>query len=493
MPALYEGLLRIADWCLSRRRVLFPVALVATTLVPLVVGQVVLQDFPNSSDEYCYLYQAATLAEGRLWNAPHPLHEFFRFNYVAFEDGKVYGTFPPGWPLFLAGVMKLGLPLPVVNPLVGTLSLALTFVVARRMFDERRALLAAATIFVSGFFLFNAASYFAHPFCGALVLSSIYFAERYGRERRPWLLVLVGAGIGWAVLTRYYTGVVCAIPIAIALVRCSPGGSLRTLAWVALGGLPFAAGLMAYNTLLVGNPFALSLDPRQTSPWFAQGFLARGVEILVSQTGRLAGWSPTLLVFVYVWLLRERAPDAWQRAVKWMPVVLALGMLPYAARGGNQYGPRYYYEAFAPLTIFTVGWIFRAETYAALTRAERRAFAAFAVGVLVSVPALLYHAWVEHRVILERGEPYRLVAEARLTNAMIFLEGRIGATRSMDVRDLTRNGLDYSRPVWYVLDLGAENARLRRSAPAKAAYRYEYDRLTARGRLAGLAPLSGDP
>ncbi len=39
----------------------------------------VLQGFPNSADEYAYIFQAETFLQKRLWNEPHPAKEFFSF------------------------------------------------------------------------------------------------------------------------------------------------------------------------------------------------------------------------------------------------------------------------------------------------------------------------------------------------------------------------------------------------------------------------------
>src|SRR5262249_17464423 len=48
----------------------------------------VLRAFPNSADEYGYIYGAETLLAGRLWN-PLPLHhEFFSFLHIFEKDGK---------------------------------------------------------------------------------------------------------------------------------------------------------------------------------------------------------------------------------------------------------------------------------------------------------------------------------------------------------------------------------------------------------------------
>src|SRR5687767_356752 len=52
-------------------------------LVSLMVAYYTLGLFPNSSDEYVYLYQARMLSEGKLWESTHDLPDFFFFNNIA--------------------------------------------------------------------------------------------------------------------------------------------------------------------------------------------------------------------------------------------------------------------------------------------------------------------------------------------------------------------------------------------------------------------------
>src|SRR5687768_12658753 len=94
---LYEACLTFADTCDHRRTVVILVGAPGYTLIVIAVGMLVLQRFPNSGDEYVYLYQAATLQEGRVANPAPALSEFFEFNYIAQVNGRAFGTFPPGW------------------------------------------------------------------------------------------------------------------------------------------------------------------------------------------------------------------------------------------------------------------------------------------------------------------------------------------------------------------------------------------------------------
>src|ERR1700754_5073416 len=110
LDRFYGRCLGVADWCVSHPRVMLLVVAPAVTLLVVAIGQLVLQRFPNSGDEYAYVYQATTFARGRLWNSVPPAPEFFTLNYIIQGDGREYSSFPVGWPLFLALAMRLQLP-----------------------------------------------------------------------------------------------------------------------------------------------------------------------------------------------------------------------------------------------------------------------------------------------------------------------------------------------------------------------------------------------
>jgi hypothetical protein len=68
----------------------------------------VLRAFPNSGDEYEFLFEAETFLARRLWNPLPPFHELFTVS--ALVDGKWMALYPPGWPLLLAGAKFFHLP-----------------------------------------------------------------------------------------------------------------------------------------------------------------------------------------------------------------------------------------------------------------------------------------------------------------------------------------------------------------------------------------------
>ncbi len=472
---LYALCLRAADWALAHRSAVLLIGTPLVILTLVAINQFVLLDFPNSGDEYAYLYQAATLAEGRLWNpAPVPAASF-RFNYIVHADGRAYSSFPIGWPLLLALAIRAGIPTWIVSPILGAVTLWLVVVLGSRLYTAWVGVLAAALTAASPFFLFNAASYFSHTFCGALLLGAACLAAR--RDRSPaWVPLGIGFLIGWAVLTRYLTGTVGAIPILLLLLR-DRTALLRTMALVVLGGLPWVLVLLWYNDAITGSPWTLTTLPTTVSLWFRSGFALRGADILSTHLLRHALWTPPLLIAAYVFYLVTAGKETRRGALDWMLVIMAAILYFYVERGGNQYGPRFHYEVFPFLVLFVTANLFREEAYADKSVGSRRMFGLMAASVAVLPLLVVVHAVIERRVIEERSDPYSSVREAGLQNALVLIGGRIGSERSMDALDLTRNGLVATASVIYGLDISpAMNCIVSARHPDRRPYLYYWDR-----------------
>src|SRR6266851_6751492 len=117
-----------------------------------------LRAFPNSADEYGYIYEAWTLLAGRLWNPLPPHHEFFSFLHIFEKDGKWVSAYSFGWsaPLALAGLLHL--PYWLVCPITGAILLFTLATLAQRQDGALGTVLALLLVAPSPFFLFNAAS-----------------------------------------------------------------------------------------------------------------------------------------------------------------------------------------------------------------------------------------------------------------------------------------------------------------------------------------------
>lgn len=485
LAGLYGALLAGADWLHAHRRA---TAILGGPLVLLALAAVhhgVLLGFPNSGDEYVYVYQARMFAGGEVSHAAAGDADLFHFNYIAREAGRVFGTFPPGWPLALALAIAAGVPAGLVNPAFGVLTLALVWALGARLYTPRIGVLAAGIVGISPFFTFTAASYFSHTFCGVLLLAAAWIAAR--DDRRPaWVPLTIGALVGWAVLARYLTGVVVAVPIVWWLLR--PGVARpRAVLLIVLGGLPWVAVLMAYNLTLSGSPWHLTTTPLTVSRWFAAGSLLRGADILASHLVRHLLWTPPVLLVAYGLYLRVAGRDEHRGLFAWLPVLMAAALYFYMERGGNQYGARFHYEVFPFAVLFVTAQIFGGHTLAATARRERVAFAALALSVALMPVAFVVHAGIERRVVRERLDPFTMATAAGLHGALVLISGRVGSARSMAAFDLTRNDLDLRADVIYGLDPG-EGARCRPAArvAGRATYLYVWRASEARGVLAPL-------
>jgi hypothetical protein len=482
---LHVRISALADAAHRRRVAVAFVLAPATTVLLVAINRLVLLDFPNSGDEYNYLYEAQTLAAGRLWNPPPPVPELFATNYVVEEPTRAFSSFPFGWPVALALAIRLGLPPWLVNPLLGTATLGLLWWLGARLYSPRVGIVAAVLVGVSPFFLFNAASYFSHTLCGVLLLSAATVASRADRSP-PWVPSTVGFLIGWAVVARYLTGVIAGVPIVLWLLRQGVV-RWRTLSWVALGGLPWITALAGYNALMTGSMWRLTTTPLTVSLWFRDGFVLRGADILSTHLLRHLLWTPPALMVAYLVYLRTATGETRRPPLEWMLILTAAVLYFYVERGGNQYGPRFHYEAFLFVVVFVAANMFRAEPLASRRPYERWLFALLLASVMIQPISLAIHAEVEHAVIAERMDPFAQVAQKDLRDAVVLLGGRIGSRRSMAAVDLTRNGIDYDGTVLYGLALGDEQHCGRmRSLPGRQPYLYVWDHLEGVGILTPL-------
>jgi hypothetical protein len=486
LDRLYAACLGFADACNRRPLLVITVGVPAYTVLLVALGTLVLQRFPNSGDEYVYLYQAATLGEGRLANPVPTPPEFFEFYYIAHDQGRAFGTFPPGWPLALAAARAVGITPWLLNPLLGTATLLLVWALGSALHSPRAGVLAAAIAGASSFFIFNAASFFSHTFCGALLVAAAWSAVRASGGRTIYPLA-VGFLIGWAVVTRYFTGVVCGVAVIALLLRYLRTRRLRALALVALGGAPWVVFLLAYNRALSGSVWRITTTDLTFSLWFAPGFPLRGLDILSTLLLRFLLWTPPALLAAYVWYLRRGTREAKRGAIDWLFLITAVLLVGYLNRGGNQYGPRFYYEAFLFLVVFVAANLFRTDTLEAADRGTRRLFAAMAVSVAAAPLILTVHAWQARTVITERTDVYTRVAAEGLRNAVVLVGGRVGNSRPMAARDLTRNGIHYSGSVLFALDRGPrQNCRLAAAFDYRSFYVYAWNRERRAGVLSKL-------
>jgi hypothetical protein len=460
----------------------------------------VLQDFPNSSDENSYLTQARIFAAGKLWvDAPaHP--EFFRARSFVMdvERARFFAKAFPGWAAILSLGVRAGHP-GAVNPLLSALTLILAGWLGRRSSGRYGEMAVLGLILASPFFLFNAASYFNHP--AALLLGTLFLVCV--------LRLHEGGGGGWAVLAGGSAGAALWIRPGSALALMLPFGIWLGVTWtgrrrwglLAAAAAPVVAalaGLAAYNRHMFGSMWQTgygAYDPGDIRPGMGADHLAVTGWWLV----KLCLWLvPGSLVGLWSLVYRRRWREWFQREPILVLMLvslacLALSYLMFQNKGGNEYGPRYYYDGFTTLAVLlAAGWKRAPEALEGAVSPRRVRSGTLLVlgfGVFLTlagaIPFLCFHY---RDKIAHNRDLFVSVERAHLRSALIFLETGSGR---MPPGDLVRNPPDFRTGVVYARDLGLEADRELASAyPDRPALVYAYD---PRTRSSMLRPLEEQP
>ena len=165
---------------------------------------------------------------------------------------------------------------------------------------------------------------------------------------------------------------------------------------------------------------------------------------------------------------------------------LLIAYLVFQNKGGNEYGPRYYYDGITYLAILLcAGWMRAAQALDGMVparKATRGAALALACGLLLTLAASVPFLMLHYRdKVSHNRDVFASVARSGVTPALVFLETGSGR---MPPGDLVRNPLDFRTGVVYARDLGVEADReLATLYPDRQALVYAYDPQARRSTL----------
>ncbi len=421
-----------------RRPILIVCAL--TVLATAAVAYFAFERLPHLEDEVAYLYQARTMALGRLTVPSPELPHAFWTPFVLDHRGQRFGKYPPGWPALLA-VGVLGRAPWLVNPALAAVALYLVFRLGESLYDRRTGLLAAALGLCSPLFLVLGGSFLSHMASLVwLLLFSLWFIW-VARGRSWWYGLGAGTALGIAFLTRSLTAVAYAIPFAIyaaqqVLLR-------RQLHWtrylvVALSAGAVASILALYQWVVTGDPW---LNPYVL--WWPYDRLGMGPGI---------GAMPGGHSLSYAWInlkqdLSRTATDAlgWT-AVSWLPLLPGLLMprrrprdwsllAPFAClvvaylfywigSPSRLWGPRYYFEGLAGWWLLSAVGLLKLWYWLKGKRLwlQRTAVAVFCLVLsaflLLSIPGRMHEAHGFYGITRAQLAP---IKEAKLHNALVIV------------------------------------------------------------------------
>ncbi|MEZ4390736.1 MAG: hypothetical protein R3A48_06530 [Polyangiales bacterium] len=177
-----------------------------------------------SSDGCVYLLQGRAASHGALGVPLHAPRLAFAAKFLLEGlDGRLHSVFVPGYPIFLAPFVALGVPWLSGLVVGGALTVAqqrLGELVSDDAFAPRLSLLLLLPSFARGI---ETADLMSHAFVGALDVIAVILALRARERPRASLLAGLGACVGWVFAARMLDGFVlagvCGLALASPLLR----------------------------------------------------------------------------------------------------------------------------------------------------------------------------------------------------------------------------------------------------------------------------------
>ena len=189
-------------------------------------------------------------------------------------------------------------------------------------------------------------------------------------------------------------------------------------------------------------------------------------------------WASPGLIILYLVFLWRKVKSPQERFLKpedYTFITLALGYLFYYQIGGNQYGPRFLFEALPFLILLVVAKVFQMR--------EKWSTALLLASILYAMVKLPFIAYREDKIVDQRQDLYDLVEEEKIRNAVIFVASPTSPLRPMPADDLTRNDPRFANNVLYALELPKINDQLMEYYGDRSFYRYVRDIDNPQGQL----------
>jgi len=485
-------------------------AVLGTTL-GVVVCWGVLDGLIDSADEWAYTVQAAIFAKGRVF-APLPQCSAAFENFWVFHAGnREFSEYTPGWSMFVAPFMTLGvvwLAGPASLGLLGAAVARLTRRVVRdagyRAMDVRAAgVVAGLAVMLGSSMLLNGGSRYCHLFvsaCFALALESVLAVGSVDERSKVAHGARLGLASAWLLSTRPADGATLGVGLfvlyAIALVR---------------GRIPRQSVLASVATFATLGGIVLVVLRLQLGRWFMTGYALNpilrpwnDVTTFSIPNADEFSWSVPLATGAFCWW--PCAPSVafaglaslgrGARLAKWGIVLcfvpfLMFYMLIEVGRGSDWgYGPRYQLPLVVPMAIgvgavlgplvtmarrgYALGKLYPAAPLAL-------ALSAWIIGIVRIAPLMFPYA----RAVVEVHDTLALaLRSAPIDDAIVLASGPIGGVNPLDVTENLPLMLYPEQRIFVANEVDAGTlACLRAHYPARRIFR------VVEGPPIGFAPL----
>lgn len=447
----------------------------------VITNKYILKSFMNSADEHSCYFLAECIRHGKFWATPHPLSDFFEMVHVGNKNGKWFSVYPPGWPALMALGLKLHV-LNYLNPVLATISLVLFHHVGKKLFGSLTSALGILFMSITPFFIFNSASYFSHTACLFMVAIFLFSYFKWNESQNKAWAALTALAVGYGLGTRYLTMASIAAPFLFYRLfrlvtrkqKWQGSDTVFIVIFLVMWFLNFY-----YNLTITGNPF--DAPNHYHHSWERLGFkkdytILTAVIFIVARFFYLIDWVPaTFVVFYLIWLFQKSGAKIEQKLFSYGFFYSIIGYLFYYSWGGNQYGPRYYFEG--------IPFLFLAFSDELVRRwkAGSAGLRKFMLGtILVSLVGNAYlfqkQARLFERVSSQRKALYDLAERSIHKPSVVFVRGFLGDALVMSEEDAIRNPPQLQGKILYARDLKGRNKKLKQYYPDREFYLGSYDR-----------------
>lgn len=439
----------------DRRTACF-LAVFATT-VAAGLAYFVLDRMPHIPDGVAYLFQARTMAEGRLSNPLPATVDALRIYLLDARDGRWFAVTNPGWPAVLAIGAAFGIEW-TINPILSGVAVLLTHGVARRFLDKKAALGATALTAASPWFLWLGASDMTHMMSLVLMLASwralIAAHDRPTGAMRHVLRFLAGLFCGCLCLVRPLDGLLAGAAAGLVALIARPRAFL-SLAFFAIGCVGGAALYLPFNAALTGDIARVPINDYLDRLWYPganrMGFGADvgnppgrwalldprpghgPIDVVLNTNQNLYnvdfesfGWPIGALLIVGLFGAVGRK-DLRDRCVLVFMTVMAAAYNLYWFSGGPDFGARYWFLMFPAIVWLTVrGSAMLGDRFdGASTKGDGRTRVALAAALLSLIAVFVFLPWratTKYKDYRGFHADYRAMKEkGTLDNCVVFV------------------------------------------------------------------------
>lgn len=468
-----------------------------------------LEHIPHVQDSIAQLFQARIFKMGSL-SVPVPPHrEFFDYMNIINQD-RWYSQYPPGHSFLLMIGLFFKAPW-IINPLLGTLSLILLYLLVKNCYGEKRVFYLSTVFFLlSPFFLFMSSSYMNHNSTMFFILLFIYFYTKT-LQRPFWHYSLIsGLALGYAMNIKPLTAFALGLPFCLdfTLHVCKKRGYyLKKLLWFGLGLSLMLTILFTYNYFTNGNPFLFGYQIKYHTlgflgsaqmgpPHTLKGGFINTSNNLTALNKYLFEWPLPSLLFAFMLFLPGIKRNRWDWLLLLSSLSLVISYFFYYYQD-LCFGPRFYYSSAPLLIVLTVRGFLKIPTMLAKfsfnkLKVETTLYLllslCFTYTLFFSLPALFkkYSNFYWH----VDNTLHKTVTQTKITNAIVFINIMHPPGTSIDATvppgttipnlPVYGSGFLYNSPdlddsIIYALDLGEKNRELMYEYPGRNYFLWKFD------------------